>query len=294
MLILKSIITLILLLLIIFIFYYIKTSLIYHPISYKDSKLKYQQFYKNLKDLVERDDFIVHKLVQNDNDIFIDTIYLNNPKSDKCVIYFHGESGNMTNCFYVIKFFYNFSSIIIFDYRSYGKSTGFKINLTYQDLNKDAMVIWKYVTKTLNYKSNSVILYAESLGCLLAIYLAYQIGKQDETPNTIILHSPFISLPSLLKYKFNKKHLNYLGYLFSLLYKKYSLDKYIKKLNPKINIIIAHSIYDNVIPYSESFKLFNLIKDRSNCQLINLVGSHYKIGMPDSFIYKLSEIFKQY
>lgn len=283
-----------LLLVLIFIYHYFKTSLLYHPVSYKHSRIKYQQFYRKIREIVADEKYIVHKLIQSDHNIFIDTLYLDNPKSNKCVIYFHGNSGNMTYCFDMIKFFYNFSSIIIFDYRSYGKSSGFKINLNQKSLNKDSMIIWKYVTGELNYKDNHIVLYGESLGCFLAVYLTYQINKKDAYPDTLILHSPFTSLSHTIMHKINRKYLHLLSYPVSFLYKSFRLDKYINKISPKINIIIAHSIYDNIIPYSESLELFNLIKLRSNCQLINLTGSHYKIGMPDFYIYKLSEIFKQY
>ena len=118
---------------------------------------------------------------------------MENPDSDICTIFFHGEDGNISMRYDMIKFLYTFTSVIAFDYRSYGKSTG--TYLSEDTFVTDAMTIWTYSKTKLNYHPQKISLFGESIGSSIALLLATKlslISNYNMYPHSVVLNSSFI------------------------------------------------------------------------------------------------------
>lgn len=273
----------------------LKIGMLYRPI--KSSPEKYQKFFSRMvNDLVESSDLIENNPIQTQDGFILDTVYVKNPHSERCIIFFHSNEGNLSMRYDMIKFLYTFGSVVIFDYRSYGFSSGKEFNLNCDGLHKDAYAIWKYVTSILKYYPNKVTLFGESLGCPIAIKLAAELSKtlnDNMYPHSLILNSPVSSLSDVINRKFNTFNYSILESLFKCIESDYHSIDLIKYVSHTTQIIIAHSYADEVNPYSEGKKLFNSTDSRPNIKFIDLHGTHYNVGLTKNYIYSVSEMLQE-
>lgn len=278
----------------IYILSYIKINTLYHPLP--ANKEKYDRFYQKLFQLAETKSNILNIVIRTPDGKLIDTVYIKNPDTKKCIIYFHGNSGNIAMRFDMIKFLYNFASIIIFDYRSFGKSTGNKNNLSMKLLQCDAISVWNYAIKNLAIEPNNISFFGESLGCSIAISVASQLSKKMDSyyyPHSIICNAPFYSLSSMIKNSLNKINVGFLTpLLMPMIGNEYKSDEMIKFVNHQTKILIAHSPRDEVVPYDEGWRLYkSILQSHPNIQFINITGTHNSLGLTDQYIYSLANIF---
>lgn len=274
---------------------YLKNSLIYNPIKASDEK--YNNFYRRIYELVESPDHVVNTFIKTSDNILIDTLYLKNPDSDVCVIFFHGNAGNLAMRFDMIKFIYTSASVLVFDYRSYGKSSGSLLFVSDNNLQADTDAVWSYVRTNLKYPPNKISLFGESIGCSLALSLGAKLSKtlnSELYPHSIVLNSPFYSLESMIKIVFNKLKIGFMGYMLSTIYgAEYQSNMQIQYINHITKIIISHSPRDEIIPYKESQKLYNLISStHPNAKFITISGTHNNLCLTDTYIYALSELYQ--
>lgn len=274
---------------------YIKSNLLYHPSPAIPEK--YDRFYQKLLILTESKDFVKNYLIKTVDGILLDTIYIKNPDSTKCIIFFHGNAGNISMRFDIIKFLYNFASVVVFDYRSFGKSSGENSKLSSDGLNEDAEAIWHFVVNELKYRAENISLFGESLGCAVAIHLAAQLSKTMDSqnyPHSLILNGPFCSLSNMIELVFDKIHISYIGKLIGFIIgREYQSDKWISYVNHTTKIIIAHSPRDEIIPYKEGQTLYvTIASTHSNVKFINITGTHNNLGLTDDYIYTLAKLFE--
>lgn len=273
---------------------YIKINILYHPLP--AIKEKYERFYQKLFQLAESKNNITNIFIKTSDGELIDTIYIKNPDTKKCIIYFHGNAGNIAMRFDMIKFLYNFASVVIFDYRSYGRSSGNKNNLSLKLLQRDAIAVWNYCINNLNIEPNNISFFGESLGCSVAISIAEDLSKRMDSyyyPHSLICNSPFYSLESMIKYNLNKINVGFITKILVLISgNEYRSDEMIKFINHRTKIIIAHSPRDEVIPYNEGWRLYKSIsQNHPNSQFINITGTHNNFGLTDQYIYALADVF---
>ena len=275
---------------------YIKGIILYHPLPALPGK--YNRFFEKIIKLTESRDHVSNVMIKTIDNILLDTIHIVNPNTTKYIIFFHGNAGNLSMRFDMIKFLYNYASIIIFDYRSFGRSTGDSSSLSSFGLHKDADAVWKFVTENLGISANNVSLFGESLGCSVAVYLALKLSECMDNkfyPHSLILNAPFLSLSSMIMSTFNKFNLGFLGKIISLFIgREYQSDEWIKFINHKTRIIIAHSPRDEIIPYKEGWNLYRSIAEiHSNVKFINISGTHNNLGLTDNYIYTLADLFNE-
>jgi|SRR5579872_411768 len=287
-------IILIIILFIVALLSYVKSVMLYYPMPANEDK--YKRFYRKLLTLTESKDYIINSKVKTSDDILLDSIYIQNPDSEKCIIFFHGNAGNISMRFDMIKFLYNYCSIVIFDYRSYGKSSGHNVDLSESTLYLDAKAIWNYVTLTLQYKPSSISLFGESLGCAICIKLVYELSKTHNPfnyPHSLILNSPFYSLAAMINTIFSKINLLPIGQIISSVYGlEYQSKDLIKYLNHYTKILIAHSMRDEIVPFEQGKKLYEEISSvHSWVKFVTITGTHNNLGLTDNYIYHLAEIY---
>lgn len=284
----------IILLMIFIILLHIKNILLYHPTI--SNSCKYDKFYCKLLNLCETTDHINNHQIKTRDNILLDAVSIKNPGSDKYIIFFHGNAGNLSMRFDMIKFLYNYASVLIFDYRSFGKSSGDSSNLSSRNLLIDADAVWNFVIKELKINANCVSFFGESLGCSVAIALASKLSKEmnnNNYPHSLILNSPFYSLGSMIEHLFDKFNGGILGKGISFfLGREYPTFEWIKYINHQTKIIIAHSPRDEIIPYQQGWKLYSTISaTHPSIQFININGTHNNMALTDQYIYALADLF---
>lgn len=276
--------------------FYAKNAILYLPMS--ATRDKYDRFFSKLFSLVENQNYIISSFVKTVDGALLDTVYIKNPDSSKCIIFFHGNAGNITMRFDMIKFLYNYASIVIFDYRSFGKSSGDNNQLSSKSMQKDAEAIWNYTRHNLGYCAEHISLFGESLGCAVIIQFAAELSKKmNHTiyPHSLILNSPFYSLTSMIEHTFGKINIKFLGKILSYIVgRDYQSNEFIKFINHKTKIIIAHSPKDEIVPYKEGWNLYTSVSQiNKNIKFVNITGTHNNLGLTDNYIYSLSDLFDE-
>lgn len=280
---------------------YIKQLFLYQPIAACPDK--YQKFYKKLLILTEENDSshsldchsrnLTNVFVSTDDGALLDTVYLRNPDNDKCIIFFHGNAGNLAMRYDMIKFLYNFCSVIIFDYRFFGRSTCENGTLSNNGLLKDAYAVWNYTTH--HFHPNNISFFGESLGCAIAVQLAANISKtmnSDLYPHSLILNSPFYSLESMINIMCDKFNIHFLNSVIALLLgSEYCSNEHIQFINHNTKIVIAHSPLDEIVPYKEGWQLYKSVGNHPHVKFVNITGTHNNLGLTDQYIYILAELF---
>ena len=272
---------------------YVKRNLLYYPKSASDKK--YLNFFKKIYSLTDNPENIINKYVISDG-FKIDMLYIVNPDTNKTVIYFHGNSGNISTRFEIIKFIYNYASVIIFDYRTFGRSSN-SYTSTCQTMENDCLAVWNYAIDELKINPNNITFMGESIGCYFALWITSYISlNYDEKyyPDALILNSPWYSLK-----EFVCKKTNFI-YPFNKLITcfitddEYSNAELIQLINHKTHVVIAHSPMDEIIPMSDALKLYEIISVSSKhplCEFIEICGSHNNLILNDDYIQCLSKIF---
>lgn len=255
---------------------------------------KYNRFLNKLNLLVESKEYLANVPVTTRDKEILDTIFIKNPDSNRLIIFFHGNYGNITMRFDMIKFLYNYASVLIFDYRSYGLSTGSVSGLSANKLLLDSEAVWNYAVNSLNFPDNRISLFGESLGCAIALQIAARLQKQNipQSPRAIILNCPFGSLHSMMVRMFEKFNLGIMGKIIAYFFaKEFNNIQCISQLDPKTQIIIAHSPRDEVIPYNEGYGLYSTaIKTHPQTQFLPINGIHSNLILTDNYIYAIADI----
>ncbi|KAK9370280.1 Alpha/Beta hydrolase protein [Lipomyces kononenkoae] len=110
------------------------------------------------------------------------------------VIIFCANAGNMGHRLPIASAFYKILqyNVVLFSYRGYGLSTG---KPSEAGIKIDSETVFEYIKKEKELKDTSLILYGQSLGGAVAIYLA---TKHEEDLAGLIVENTFRSLPSLI------------------------------------------------------------------------------------------------
>jgi predicted alpha/beta-fold hydrolase len=274
-----------------------KTSMLYHPEKANDAI--YREFYEDLKTSFGSENVVkmqVPKLTETPNPIYtLDSVLVKHPTNPRrrCMILCHGNAGNLASTFETIKFLRTYADVIAFDYRSYGRSSGNKSDLSSEALLEDANLILSYALDK-GYKLENIALVGVSLGCAVATALAADIyEKKKRGPYALILNAPFYSLKSMMEVFAGKFGIGTIGKLVgSLIGNEYQTDELIKKIDSRTTIFIAHSPKDEVIPYTQSQNLYTQVKSiHPNTKMFKLEGLHNDIRPENDYMCALSEIF---
>ena len=290
---LKEIVIILIVILFIVIFLsYLKARILYKP--EECDPVKYDRFFDKLNHLAGTDNEIITQFISTNDNIMIDTTCIKNNDSKKLAIFFHGNAGNMSMRFDMIKFLHNYSSVLIFDYRSYGRSSGYISDLSSKTLLLDAKAVWNYAIDGLEYQPNDIVFFGESLGCAVSIQLACELSKTDYVPQALILNCPFRSLSSMINHYLEQLRLGWASGLISTIFgQEYSSDKIIKTLNPNIEVVIAHCIRDEIIPYYQGCELFRILYDtHPDSKFLSIRGTHNSLVLTESYVYTLAQIFE--
>ena len=164
------------------------------------------------------------------------------PDSKSCLIVFHGNADNISIRLPKAKAWAERGvSVLLLDYRSYGKSEG-EIKSS-ADLTKDAKAGLEWLKNNKNFHAPQIILYGESIGSVPAIELAAK-----EKFKAVILESPFTSLKDMAKLLY--------GMAPDILLKDFEMNNEEKIAGLKTPVFVLQGTDDEVVPFSMGQRVF--------------------------------------
>tara|TARA_R110002111_G_scaffold103811_1_gene161045 strand:- start:139 stop:891 length:753 start_codon:yes stop_codon:yes gene_type:complete len=188
--------------------------------------------------------------------------------SGKVILFCHGNGGNISYCQDKIHQLLQMGhSVLAFDYKGYGQSIGVPSEQSCYD---GAEVYYNYLQRQ-GYMKENIIPYGESLGGVVAIYLArkFQLPK-------VILQSSIVSIKSIIKYRLN----TFLGSLLGKIFYEFDTEYFLQGY--KGTILFLHSKTDEIIPYNTTVNIREkLNKNYSyNITSIDINGTHNYPSIP--------------
>lgn len=213
--------------------YHLQEKLLFHPVPLaKDFKFKFDAPFREINIAMNAADTLnIIRFLPHDSI----------PKG--VVIYFHGNSGNVSR---YAKYAANFTKygyeVLMPDYPGYGKTTG---KLTEENMYRQAKEVYKLAHS--RFSADSIIVYGKSLGTGIASYIAAK-----ENCAQLILETPYYSIPGLFSSYAPIYPTGRMSYF------KFPVGQYLKEVKEPVTIF--HGTSDDVIPYRCASKLKNVLK----------------------------------
>lgn len=192
---------------------------------------------------------------------------------DRGVLLFcHGNAGNISHRLDSLQIFHELGvSILIFDYRGYGRSQG---RPTEAGTYRDAEAAWQYLVRERHVEPGRIILFGRSLGAAVAAHLASR-----HQPGALIMESCFTSVPDMAARLYPLLPVRLLS-RFS-----YNVLDFVPQISSPL--LVIHSRDDEIIPFSHGERIFaaarppktflELKGDHNRGFLIS--GAHYVRGL---------------
>ena len=185
-------------------------------------------------------------VVLTEDGVKITNLYLPAANSDKVLIYFHGNAGNIYHRIPgLIQLQKSGLNVVGVSYRGYGKSEG---DPDEDGIYQDGKAIFRYVSKELGFSDKNIVIFGRSIGTTVAINTA-----QYKQIAGLILVSPLTSGKDQAK-------ASGLGLISSLAGN--SFDNINKIKNIEAPVLVIHGTKDRVIPYSMGKEIFAAAKSR--------------------------------
>lgn len=179
-------------------------------------------------------------------------------RDERAVLLFcHGNAGNISHRLDSLRIFHDLGlSVLIFDYRGFGRSTG---RPTEQGTQEDARAAWRYLVEERGIPEARIVLFGRSLGGAVATWLA-----ERTRPRALIVESTFRSVPDLAAEI----------YWFLPVRRLARLQYPVETLLPSVEapVLIVHSRDDEIIPFAHGEALHAAARPPK--QLLELEGDH--------------------
>ena len=226
--------------------------------------IPYKNLYINVNDAT---DYCSTEKKKKGDKSYIHCWYFDNYKQGKTIAFFHGTTGNITHRQYIIELCHKFKyNLFLFDYSGYGESSDFPHKLF---LRENGETVYNYLHQIKKIKSEDIIIWTESLGCITGAYLAskYDCGG-------LIIMSGFSSLDDILNYSlagYKQQAAKLLTGLLSCKMDYLPVKDYLYKV--KCPVVVVHSQKDEIVPYECSQINYKNIKHR-NKLFVKIDGIH--------------------
>jgi uncharacterized protein len=174
------------------------------------------------------------------------------------ILYFHGNAGDLSGWQFVTEDFTRYGySILIIDYRGYGKSSGV---ISEKGFYNDAEAAYHFLVSKKGFTPQSIIVYGRSIGSGVAVEVA-----SKHLIRGLVLESPCASLSQLVREKF--------PLLLPAFYLKYKFNNFGKINHVKSPVIFIHGKNDSLIPSAHTEKLFKKFEGKKQKVIIQR-GQH--------------------
>jgi len=173
------------------------------------------------------------------------------------LLFCHGNAGNISHRLESISIFHNLGlSVLIFDYRGYGKSEG---KPSEKGTYLDSESAWNYLVGVKQKSPDRIIVFGRSLGAAIAADTA-----RKKIPAGLILESSFLSVPEM-----GKKHYPWIPVKYLSKFHYSTIDKIQSITCPKL---VIHSPDDEIVPFEHGKSLFE--KAVQPKEFLKIKGGH--------------------
>ncbi|MHC4716284.1 MAG: alpha/beta hydrolase, partial [Planctomycetota bacterium] len=173
------------------------------------------------------------------------------------VLFCHGNAGNMSHRMDSLAIFRRMGySVLIFDYRGYGRSEG---SPSEEGTYQDARAAWDYLVTTRRADPRGIVLFGRSLGGAVAAKLA-----TEESPAGLILESTFTSINDLGAQRYWFLPVRLLSRF------RYQTLGLIGRVN--CPLLVVHSREDELIPFDHGRALFEAAGEPRS--FLEISGTH--------------------
>lgn len=170
------------------------------------------------------------------------------------VLFFHGNAGNISHRIDNLRLISEMGlSVLIFDYRGYGRSAG---SPSESGFSKDALAALNWL-KGQGWESDQIIYFGRSLGAAVAVTLA---DKQE--PAKLILETPFTSVQAMGRHHYPLLNMT-LGWLL-----RDRFDNLEKIGRVDVPLLIFQGDRDSIVPESMARELFAAANEPKTFHLI--------------------------
>ena len=186
--------------------------------------------------------YIEELAVTTDDNKKLQALYYkhNDHKSEKLIVYFHGNAGNLFHRMDYAQRIYEMGfDVLLASYRGYAQSSG---KPSEKGIYSDGAAVLDYAIGNLNYKMSGIIIMGRSLGSTVAVEIA-----QNKTPAGVILITPLTSGKEMAE----AMGMKYLKFIAGDSYN--SIAKIDKLSSP---LLIIHGDKDEVVPYKMGLDLY--------------------------------------
>ncbi len=206
-------------------------------------------------------------LFQADDGTHLHGWYLPHPQPQAVVLFAHGNAGNVTSHLSVARELYEQHgvSILLFDYRGYGRSEGTPDEA---GLLQDARAARSWLARRAGVDEREIVLVGQSLGGAVAVDLA----AGDGAPGLVLI-STFTSLPDLARH-----HVPLLASSVRMTNEFDSLSKIGRYSGP---LLQSHGDEDEIVPYEFALDLFGAA--RGTKQFVTVRGGRHNDPLGGEF-----------
>ncbi|UCH52416.1 MAG: alpha/beta hydrolase, partial [Pseudomonadota bacterium] len=183
--------------------------------------------------------------------------YVPAARSRGTLLFFHGNAGNISHRLDSLRIFHQLRlSVLIIDYRGYGRSEG---SPSEDGTRRDAAAAWRYLTETRGVPARDVVLFGRSLGAAVAAQLA-----TEQQPGALIVESAFTSVPDFAAEIYWWMPARWMSRF------DYATRDYIAQV--RCPVLVVHSPDDEIIPFRHGEAIFAAAHEPK--ELLRLRGSH--------------------
>lgn len=174
-----------------------------------------------------------------------------------CVLFFHGNAGNISHRLDTLRMINELGlSVLIFDYRGYGKSAG---EPSEEGTYLDAEAGWEHLVGNQGFEPGEIILWGRSMGAAVAAYLATEVK-----PAGLILESSFTSVPDMGRKLYPFLPIGLIARI------EYPVVKYVRDAG--CPVLVIHSPDDEIVPFRMGRKVYEAASEPK--EFLEISGSH--------------------
>ena len=183
--------------------------------------------------------------------------YVDAGANQPVLLWCHGNAGNITHRLSnILELYQRGISVMIFDYRGYGKSTG---TPSEQGMYQDALTTYQYVTQEKGINPQRLVLFGRSLGSAIVAEVARQRAAAG-----LILEGAFPSIQSMADH-------HYLG-LPSRWFvdSQFHLQK--KLIDLSLPLLMVHGDRDSIVPIQLGKQVFEAARQPKRWYTVSGAG----------------------
>jgi fermentation-respiration switch protein FrsA (DUF1100 family) len=189
--------------------------------------------------------------------VTIDGWFLPHPSGRATLLFFHGNAGNISHRLDSLMLFHNLGlSVLIIDYRGYGRSEG-KPNEA--GIYRDADAAWRYLVDKRQIPADRILLFGRSFGGAVSAYLASKHPALG-----LVLESTFTSAPEMAAQLYPWLPARWLT--------RFDYNTRGRLADIHMPLLVIHSRQDDIIPFSHGEILY--AEGLPPKRLFELNGSH--------------------